>query len=113
MPTAGNLNCCGINCIGNFPFDASDAYTAEEIAKIPSEVKKLEGTYAPVKLIALRSNQSQAAVQVRAMGYVEIGTYPSTHRDGTMVTLFMKGLTLVPQGPVKKVAKKPIRRKTR
>lgn len=95
------VQCCGINIIAGFPFDASDDYTASQLAEIIPELEMNEGTYAPCVLIALNHEQTMAAAEIEKAGYELVGDFPSAHKDGNRVNLYAKGLTVFVDAPAK------------
>lgn len=86
--------CCGMNLITDFPYDGAPGnWQPTNVAEIQTKLPVVEGGYCQAHLIALTSKQSQAALEVQAAGYVPVGSFISTHQDGTEVTLFAKGLS--------------------
>lgn len=121
MQSSGFVQCCGINIISGFPYDAGgdededfdyvdedNDYVEAELAEIISELPRLEGTYCHCHLIALNEQQLGAEAKIMAAGYVPVGDFKSAHQSGARVKLYAKGLNVFPveaKTPPKPVSK--------
>ena len=116
MPFSSQFQeCCGINIIAGFPWDDGDEggyeedldesgndWLAQSLESLPTEIKKLEGTYCKCHLIALNKHQRASEAKVLEAGYILVGDFPSAMgKSHGRVKLFARGLALASNPPAK------------
>lgn len=87
--------CCGMTILSEFPYDggAGANWPSDYTAEKAKELIEANTTYRTNGATMIILNQRQKAMQkvMGELGFVEVGTFKSTHADNTDVKVYVRG----------------------
>lgn len=95
MQTNAYPLCCGMTIYSGFPFDggAGGNWPADNtVEKFLVDIKKADAWKTNgASMIILNQRQKDMQKEMKGLGYVEVGTFKSTHADNTDVKVYVRG----------------------